>query len=231
MLRAPRVGRLRRGSRAQRRLGNLLEVLLDNVDVAVVACGLDGRPTHINRRAVELMGMDGSNGSEPETWTSQVWPRTPDGEKLALEELPIVRALRGEVVRDFDLLVRTERGDVLMNTTANPVFDESGERLGAVAIFADVTAQRTEERRVQEELRSVDLAYGVQEALAAGRLEMYAQPIIAPDDRRGSRGCPHAVASRRAWGRPRAGLLHREARTGCGRRHSRTEDLEWQSRL
>jgi PAS domain S-box-containing protein len=177
MLRAPRTGRLRHTS-AQRRIGNLLEVLLDNVDVAVVACGLDGHPTHINRRAVELMGMDGSGGSEPETWISQVWPRTPEGEKLSLEDLPIIRALKGEVVREFDLLVRTERGDVLMSTNANPVYDESGEQLGAVAIFADVTEQRARQRKVQEELRALDLAYGVQEALAAGQLLVYAQPII-----------------------------------------------------
>jgi EAL domain-containing protein (putative c-di-GMP-specific phosphodiesterase class I) len=178
MLWAPLEGRLRQTSRAQRRLGNLLEVLLDSVDVAVVACGLDGHPTHINRRAVELMGMDLSGESAPDTWIAQVRPRTPDGEDLSLEQLPIVRALEGETVRDFDLLVRTKAGDVLMSTTANPVYDESGDRLGAVAIFADVTEQRAHQRRVRDELRELDLAYGVDDALAAGHLQMYEQPII-----------------------------------------------------
>ncbi len=178
MLRAPREGRLRQHARTRRRLGNLLEVLLDNVEVAVVACGLDGRPTHVNRRAVELMGIDGWRGSDPETWISQVWPRTPEGEALSLEQLPIVRALRGEVVRDFDLLVRTSQGDVLMNTTANPVYDDRGDPLGAVAIFADVTDERAHQNRVREELRALDLASGVEEAIAAGRLHLYAQPII-----------------------------------------------------
>jgi PAS domain S-box-containing protein len=177
MLGAPRKGRLRH-TRAQRRFGNLLEVLLDSVDVAVVACGVDGRPTHVNRRAIELMGMDGSGESAPETWISQVWPRTPDGEDLSLEQLPIIRALHGETIRDFDLLVRTERGDVLMSTNANPVYDESGDRLGAVAIFADVTEQRAHQRRVREEMRALNLAYGVDEAVAAGTLQIYAQPII-----------------------------------------------------
>jgi EAL domain-containing protein (putative c-di-GMP-specific phosphodiesterase class I) len=173
-----RRGRLRRIRRFLRGEGNLLDVLLDSVDVAVVACGPEGRPTHVNRRAVELMGMDGSGGSDPDTWIEQVWPRTPDGRRLLLDELPIVRALRGEVVRDFDLLVRTPRGDVLMSTTANPVCDERGARLGAVAVFADVTEQRAREARVREELRTLGLVHGVQEALAAGRLLVYAQPII-----------------------------------------------------
>jgi len=169
---------LRRIGQPFRAEGNLLEVLLDSVDVAVVACGPDGHPTHVNRRAVELMGMDGSGGSDPDTWIEQVWPRTPEGRKLLLGELPIVRALQGEVVRDVDLLVRTPRGDVLMSTTANPVCDERGARLGAVAVFADVTEQRAREARVREELRTLGLVHGVQEALAAGRLLIYAQPII-----------------------------------------------------
>jgi EAL domain-containing protein (putative c-di-GMP-specific phosphodiesterase class I) len=158
--------------------GNLLDVLLDSVDVAVVACGLDGHPTHINRRAVELMGMDGSGGADPDTWISQVWPRTPEGSLVSLEELPIVRALRGEVVREIDLLIHTPRGDVLMSSTANPIYDKRGTQLGAVAVFADVTEQRARESRVREELRTLGLVHDVEEALAAGRLMIYAQPII-----------------------------------------------------
>jgi EAL domain-containing protein (putative c-di-GMP-specific phosphodiesterase class I) len=177
MFTARRGGR-RRMRQMTREDGNLLDVLLDSVEVAVVACGVDGHPTHINRRAVALMGMDGSAGTDPDTWIEQVWPRTPEGHRLSLSELPIVRALQGEVVRDVDLLIRTARGDVLMSTTANPIYDREGGRLGAVAVFADVTEQRARESRVREELRTLDLVHGVREALAEGRLLIYAQPII-----------------------------------------------------
>jgi EAL domain-containing protein (putative c-di-GMP-specific phosphodiesterase class I) len=173
-----RGGGRRRRWQMSCREGNLLDVLLDSVDAAVVACRLDGNPTHLNRRAIELMSMDGSAGSDPDSWIEQVWPRTPEGRQLSLDELPIVRALQGEVVRDFDLLVQTPRGDVLMSTTANPLYDEKGTQLGAVAVFADVTEQRARESRVREELQTLDLAHGVEEALATGRLLIYAQPII-----------------------------------------------------
>jgi EAL domain-containing protein (putative c-di-GMP-specific phosphodiesterase class I) len=158
--------------------GNLIEVLLDSVDVAVVAVGVDGEPTHMNGRAIELMGMDDSTGIDPNTWIEQVWPRTPEGRRLALEELPIVRALNGETVRDVDLLIKTAHGEAMMRTTATPVRDQQGASLGAVAVFADVTEQRARESRIQQELRTLDLAHGVHEALAEGRLLMYAQPII-----------------------------------------------------
>jgi EAL domain-containing protein (putative c-di-GMP-specific phosphodiesterase class I) len=97
---------------------------------------------------------------------------------MALMDLPIIRALRGEVVRDVDLLVRTANGDVLMSTTANPIYNDKGSRLGAVAVFADVTEQRAREARVREELRTLGLALEVRAALDGGRLLMYAQPII-----------------------------------------------------
>jgi len=173
-----RRGRWRRIRRLLREEGNLLEVILDSVEVAVIACGPDGRPTHSNRRAIELMGMDGSNGADPDTWIEQLRARTPEGRVLPLSELPIIRALQGEVVRDVDLLVWTPRGDVLMSTTANPVYDKRGVSLGAVAVLADVTGQRAREAGVREDLATLDLVQSVHEALAAGRLVIYAQPII-----------------------------------------------------
>jgi EAL domain-containing protein (putative c-di-GMP-specific phosphodiesterase class I) len=178
MFMGPRGGGLRRMRHMLRENGNLLDVLLDSVDVAIVACGVDGHPTHVNRRAIELMGMDGSGGTNPSTWITQVAPRTPEGRPLSLGELPIVRALQGEAVRDIDLIVRTPHGDMLMSTTANPVYDDNGARLGAVAVFVDVTEQRARESRLREELRTQSLVDGVQEALATGRLLLYAQPIL-----------------------------------------------------
>jgi EAL domain-containing protein (putative c-di-GMP-specific phosphodiesterase class I) len=172
------VGRLGRTRRRLREERNLLDVLLDSVDVAVVACGPDGQVTHLNRRAIELMGMDASTASDPETWVERVWPRTPKGRPLSFEELPIVRALKGEVARGVDMLVQTGHGDVLMSTTANPVYNDQDIQIGAVAVFADVTEQRAREAEMREELRAVNLAVDMEEAIAAGHLVLYAQPII-----------------------------------------------------
>jgi EAL domain-containing protein (putative c-di-GMP-specific phosphodiesterase class I) len=169
----------RRTRQLLRREHNVLEVLLDSVDVAIVACGADGGLTHINRGAIELMGgMDGTGSAAPDTWIEQVWPRTADGLPLTLAELPIVRALKGEVVRGVDLLINTADGEKLMNTSANPVLDERGGGLGAVAVFADVTEQRAREARLREELRDLGLVMEVQDAIATDRLMLYAQPII-----------------------------------------------------
>jgi EAL domain-containing protein (putative c-di-GMP-specific phosphodiesterase class I) len=172
------ASRLRRTRQTLREERNLLDVLLNSVDVAVVACRADGQLTHINRRSVELMGLDGSTGSDPDTWIEQVWPRTPEGERMTLDDLPIVRALQGEVVRGVDLLVQTSRGEVLMNTSANPVYNDEGTQVGAVAVFADVTEQRAREAEIRRELQDAGLVVEAEDAIKSGRLLMYAQPII-----------------------------------------------------
>jgi EAL domain-containing protein (putative c-di-GMP-specific phosphodiesterase class I) len=175
---AASVGRIGRTRRRLREEHNLLDVLLDSVEVAVVACGPDGHVTHLNRRAIELMGMDASTGSDPRKWVERVSPRTPTGRPLSFDELPIVRALKGEVARGVDMVVQTGNGDLLMSTTANPVYNDENVQIGAVAIFADVTEQRAREAEMREELRAVNLAVDMEEAIAAGHLVLYAQPII-----------------------------------------------------
>jgi EAL domain-containing protein (putative c-di-GMP-specific phosphodiesterase class I) len=172
------VGRLRRIRQLLRDERNLLDVLLDSVDVAVVACDADGRITHANRRTRKLMGGARCTGLDPETWIEQLRPRRPDGLPLSLEQLPLPRALRGEVVRDVDVLLQNGSGDAVLAISANPVEDGNGRRLGAVVVFADVTEQRIREARIREQLHDVGLAVEVQEAIEAGRLLLYAQPIV-----------------------------------------------------
>ena len=172
------VGRLRRARQRLRDEHNLLDVLLDSVDVALVACAVDGRLTHVNRRTRELMGGECSAGMDSEGWIELLRPRTASGLPLALEDLPLMRALEGEVVRGVDVLVRTRGGDVLLSTSANPVNDERGRRRGAVAVFEDVTEQRASEAQIRTELRYMGVALEVEEAIDAGRLILHSQPIV-----------------------------------------------------
>jgi EAL domain-containing protein (putative c-di-GMP-specific phosphodiesterase class I) len=172
------VGRLRRIRRVLRDERNLLDVLLDSVEVAVVACDADGWITHANRRTRELMGGAQSTGLDPQMWIEQLRPRTTDGLPLSLEDLPLIRALHGEVVRDVDVLLQNGSGDVVLATSANPVEDQTGRRLGAVAVFADVTEQRAREAQIREQMHDVGLAVEVEEAIDAGRVLLYAQPIV-----------------------------------------------------
>jgi hypothetical protein len=87
-------------------------------------------------------------------WLGALAPRTPSGLPLALEDVPLMRALDGEAVRDVDVLVRVSAGDVLLSACASPVEDRRGRRRGAVAVLEDVTEQRALEAKARREWRA-----------------------------------------------------------------------------
>jgi PAS domain S-box-containing protein len=173
------VGRVSRARQRLRDEHNLLDVLLDSVEVAMVACAVDGRLTHVNRRTRELLGRECAAGMDVAAWIGRLMPRTPSGLPLVLEDLPLMRALEGEVVRGVDVLLRSAVGDVLLSTSASPVNDERGRRRGAVAVFEDVTEQRAAEVQIRTELRHMGVALEVEDAIDGGRLLLHAQPIVA----------------------------------------------------
>jgi EAL domain-containing protein (putative c-di-GMP-specific phosphodiesterase class I) len=146
--------------------------------VAMVACAVDGRLTHVNRRTRELLGGECAAGMDAAAWIGQLAPRTASGLPLVLEDLPLMRALEGEVVRGVEVLVTTFAGEVLLSTSANPVNDERGRRCGAVAVFEDVTEARAREAQIRTELRHMGVALEVEDAINAGRLLLHAQPIV-----------------------------------------------------
>ncbi len=131
---------------------HLLEAALELVGVAMIACAADGRLTHANRHARELLGAGcPALGTYPDTWMRELRPRTASGVALPLEDLPPVRALEGEVVSGVDVLVSLPSGaEVLLETAARPAKDGRGRRRGAVVTLADVTERRSLERRMRD---------------------------------------------------------------------------------
>ncbi|HEX3519329.1 MAG TPA: PAS domain-containing protein [Solirubrobacteraceae bacterium] len=146
---------MRRRARVGRRdAPHLLEALLNSVDLAVIACARDGRMTLANRQAHELIGFDCPEESDSEAWLARLLPRTPSGLPLALEDVPLIRALNGEAVEGVDMLVKTSDGDVLLSARARPVDDHRGRRRGAVAVLEDVTEQRVREAQARDRWRA-----------------------------------------------------------------------------
>ena len=103
-----------------------------------------------------------------------------NGRELAIEELPMQRAVRGEIVTGQILDVVRQDGRVVnLYSNAVPLYDEQNRPRGAVGAFLDITdLRRAEEalRRAKDELelrvqeRTAELAK-TNEALLAENLE------------------------------------------------------------
>jgi diguanylate cyclase (GGDEF)-like protein/PAS domain S-box-containing protein len=121
---------------------SLLAGVLSGMSDAVIAADIEGNVVLVNeagRRAFgEKATVDGAPDGNPRIYLA-------DRETLCpTEDLPLVRALRAETVRDFEIFVRAAHGSEgrWYSVNATPLFDTEGLVCGAVAVGRDVTDLR-----------------------------------------------------------------------------------------
>ncbi len=156
-----------------------LSAVLEAVEDGIVACGPDGKLTLFNRATREFHGVPDS------VTASEAWAERrhdlyhADGvTPLAPREIPLVRALAGEVVRSAEIVIAPKCGKprhVLAN--GQPLYDEAGHKLGAVLSMHDISAERdaqaareaavTEQTRREEAEAAAELIHESRERLRA----------------------------------------------------------------
>ncbi|HEY0963765.1 MAG TPA: ATP-binding protein [Pseudomonadales bacterium] len=133
-------------------LARLLEFLPDGL----ITADLDGTLRHVNSIARQWHGVD------PGTVPRQRWPEyfelyTADGKtRLPLAQNPIARVLRGEKVRDEELVIRA-RGQAERTVLCNGDYlvDDAGAPAGAVVVMHDLSEQKRMERMKDEFVSTV----------------------------------------------------------------------------
>ena len=121
--------------------------LLGSLQEAIVACDADGRLSLTNESTRKL-AVGVTEGIELGTWQERYELFEADGTTpMAVDETPLSRALRGEVVREQEFVVAVpgrEPRTVIANGQA--FFDERGAKMGAVTAMHDVTERKQAER-------------------------------------------------------------------------------------
>jgi two-component system sensor kinase FixL len=155
------------------------ESIVDSMGDGVIVVDADGAIQLFNPAARELLGRG------PVDEPSWLWPKVygtyaSDGKTLLSEDqLPVLRALRGEHVDNYPIFLRTpERPDgFFIAVSARPIRNPEGELGGAVAVFRNITDQKRTEaelREAQEELerRVVERTLGLARANRELNLEI-----------------------------------------------------------
>ena len=124
--------------------------MLDTLHDGVVLADAEGRISYMNRAARRLYGTS-EEALPPEQWAAAHEPATGEDAAPSAAELPLARAaLHGEVVADARCRIRRPDGTTaLVESTASPVLDEHGRRLGAALVVREVT----ESAQLREALR------------------------------------------------------------------------------
>ncbi|TAK34613.1 MAG: PAS domain S-box protein [Chloroflexota bacterium] len=137
---------------AQRRAAELQGVLDNMVDAVLVADAL-GRITLVNAAGLRLFGL--TDVAEIEHSLAELPERLQlrrlDGTPVRYEELPLIRALAGEITTQNAIIhdVQT-RKDVYIRASAAPIRDEEGQIVCAVEVARDVT-ELTELDRLKDQ--------------------------------------------------------------------------------
>lgn len=137
--------------RLARTISDVVECIADPVTII----GLDGGVLVQNEASVAALPKPPPRNFDE--WEAGFTLHTPDGvRRLRIEEWPLARALRGEMVRDSEVLVLMPADPTQPNVllaSARPMLDEHGAVLGAVLISRDISAQRKLERELAKAQR------------------------------------------------------------------------------
>jgi phosphoserine phosphatase RsbU/P len=128
-----------------------LEPVLQALSDGVVVSDREGSFLAFNEAAGRILGLDPLE-EPPASWARTFGLFLPDGvTPYPSRRLPLVCAVRGEVVHDVEICIRGPHRPegAMLSVSAAPWKDPSGEQLGGITVLRDVTAHRTADGAVR----------------------------------------------------------------------------------
>ena len=125
-------------------LTSLMADLLDCITQGVIAADLQGRFILFNSSAQRMLGL-GPRDVPSDQWSGTYGIFLDDTvTPFPADQVPLVRAIRGETVRDCPVYIRNPEvpEGIWINVNGTPLRDRDGVLYGGVAVFRDVTEQR-----------------------------------------------------------------------------------------
>ena len=174
---------------------NRLRQFLEAMPIGVGVLGADGQPYYVNRKAKEIFGK----GVVPDTSSeqlSEVYQMYQAGtnKKYPTDNLPIVRALKGESARADDAEVHQGDKIIPLEIFATPIYDQQGNIVYAINTLQDITERKeaeAERRKFIQEL--FDLNYNLQISLDAELEIAEATSRFVPNEFLAFLGCDSIV--------------------------------------
>jgi PAS domain S-box-containing protein len=145
-----------------------LQTIVESLDEGVVVSDLNGKLQHLNRAALRLHGfasMDECLRREPE-FADTFELRNIDGTLVPVDQWPVSRILRGEKLRDMEVLIRRIHTDWerIFSYGGTIIHDPEGQPMMAVITIADITERMEAAAKILE--LNADLEQRVEERTA-----------------------------------------------------------------
>ncbi|NQE32800.1 response regulator [Microcoleus asticus] len=140
-------------SASESRLSQFLEAL----PVGVSVYNPDGSIAYFNQTAQELLGANtiAESTAEQLAATYQLYVANTD-ELYPPDNLPILRALKGEFVKVDDVEIRQDGKIIAIEINTTPIFDASGNVAYAIAAFQDISDRKQAEKILADYQRTLE---------------------------------------------------------------------------
>jgi len=151
---------LSRSEKALRNQTQILESVLTSMGDGVVVADCAGAYLVFNPAAKHILHAGCAN-TPPENWTEELGVFLPDTTTpCPVDDLPLVRAMRGESIEaaDFFVSYRAGRDGGWISANARPLRDPNGSLMGGVMVFRDITASKQSEEALHKAKLSAEAA-------------------------------------------------------------------------
>ncbi len=127
-----------------------LEAILNNMHGGVIACDVHGRLTLFNHPVDKMYGDMINDKMGVDEWILGLPLFKADfRKKLKVEENPLYRALKGEVIRDVEVIAKDRRGQKhTLLVDGQQIRGAENENLGAVIVFNDISQKKISEKKL-----------------------------------------------------------------------------------
>lgn len=141
----------------------MLDLIVNSMSEGVLAIDVEGRFLLFNAAAKKYFPGDGAGKTLAE-WRVDHEVVLLDGKTVcAPQNRPLSRAIRGESVDNWDVLLRRPGArDHVLRNNVRPLHDEAGQLVGGLVVFTDITERKFTEELVRDQEQVLELiAYGV----------------------------------------------------------------------
>lgn len=208
---------------ALRERDRMLRSVCSSLNEGVIVADEKGRLVFWNAAAERMVGS-GSTDRPSGEWSNLYGCFLPDGvTPYPTERLPLVRAARGEIVEEGDMLIRNPQVPEgrWLRVGGAPITDETGTHRGGVIVFRDVTEVKSAEGHILRLVNAVEqTADAVLMTDAEGRITYVnrafgvmtgwtSAEVLGKTPRILKSGVHDEAFYRDLWGRLRQGQVHR----------------------